>query len=259
MSLNYRSYLDFLTETAFLAGRITLAHFQTGVKAESKADNTPVTLADRQSEEFIRRRIESSYPGSAIVGEEFGAHGSTSASMRFIIDPIDGTKAFTRGVPLYAVLLGLEIEGAIVAGAAYFPGLDEMLCAANGEGCFLNSRRAHVSPVTDLSKAYLLTTDWGGFHKANKAKRVEQLINSVFYRGGWSDAYAFNLVATNRAEIAIEPRMEIWDCGPFPVILQEAGGYFGDWQGKTTIYGGEAVACSQELLPIVLNSLNPND
>ena len=252
MSFGLRTHLDFLTETAFLAGRLTLAHFLSDLQPDFKSDNTPVTIADRQAEQFIRQRIESQYPNTSIVGEEFGSSQSSGSSMRWIIDPIDGTKAFMRGVPLYAVLIGLEIEGEVKAGAAYFPGLDEMIAAADGEGCWWNGRRAHVSRITDIHKAYALTTDWGGFAKHNRIREWERLSKAVFYRGGWSDSYAFNLVATGRAEIAIEPQMAVWDCGPFPPILREAGGYFGDWKGNPTIYGNEALACSQDMLSVVL-------
>lgn len=251
-----RPYLDFITETAFLAGKLTLAHFQTVLQPEYKSDNSPVTIADRQSEEFIRKRIETRFPGSAIVGEEYGSSGSSGSAVRWIIDPIDGTKAFMRGVPLYAVLIGLEIDGEVRVGAAYFPGLDEMIAAADGEGCWWNGRRASVSSISDLSKAYLLSTDWGSFEKYHRNQAWEHISKSVFYRGGWSDAYAFNLVATGRSEIALEPAMAIWDCGPFPPIFREAGGYFGDWKGNPTIYGNEALACSLELLPHVLQLLN---
>jgi len=252
MQHTYRKYLDFLTETAFLAGKLTLAHFLSSPQPDFKSDLTPVTIADRQAEQFIRQRIETYYPHTAILGEEFGSSPTDGSSTRWIIDPIDGTKAFMRGVPLYAVLIGLEIDGEVKAGAAYFPGIDEMLAAADGEGCWWNGRRAHVSSVKDISKAYVLTTDWGGFIKYGRQKEWEQLSKAVFHRAGWSDAYAFNLIATGRSEIAIEPQMAIWDCGPFPPILREAGGYFGDWMGNATIYGNEALACSMELLPTVL-------
>ena len=110
-----QSYLDFAVETAYLAGRLTLGYFQGDLQPELKADNSPVTVADRKAEELIRDRIAAHYPGHAIVGEEFGTTGSEGASHRWFIDPIDGTKAFARGVPLYAVLLGLEIDGQVRA------------------------------------------------------------------------------------------------------------------------------------------------
>jgi histidinol-phosphatase len=247
-----RDFLDFLTETAYLAGKTTLAYFQTGVIADYKADHSPVTQADRQAEGLVRSRIEQRYPSHAIVGEEYGLKGSEGASHRWIIDPIDGTKSFMRGIPLYGVLLGLEIDGQIAAGAAYYPALDEMLAAADGEGCWWNGRRAHVSTVASLSKAWISSTDSGGFDETGRTDAWNRLKKAAYVRGGWGDAYGYLLVATGRAEVMLDPIMNVWDCGPFPPIFREAGGYFGDWNGTETIYAGEALATSQLLLPEVL-------
>src|SRR5713226_2664565 len=153
MTESLRSYLDFAVETAHLAGRLTLGYFQTGVQADYKADASPFTIADHKAEELIRDRIEKKFPTHAIVGEEFGAQGAGSATHKWYIDPIDGTKSFLRGVPLYAVLIGLEIQGKSEMGVAYFPALDEMLAAASGEGCWWNGRRACVSQVDELKEA----------------------------------------------------------------------------------------------------------
>jgi histidinol-phosphatase len=255
MPESLRSQLDFLIETAFLAGRKTLAYYQTGVQADFKADRTPVTQADKAAEELIRARIEARYPGDAILGEEFGRKDVQGASRRWVVDPIDGTKSFLRGIPLYAVLLGLEIDGQVAAGVAYYPALDEMLAAADGLGCWWNGRPAHVSNVPSLDQAWVTSTDPLGFDQAGKRAAWERLKQASYHRGGWGDAYGYLLVATGRAEVMLDPLMEAWDCGPFPPILREAGGYFGDWQGNSTIYGGQALATSQTLLPTVLELL----
>jgi len=252
MSGSLRDYLNFAVETAYLAGRLTLGYYQTGVQPDMKADDTPVTIADRKAEELIRSRIEKQYPHHAIIGEEHGTKEVKGATHRWIIDPIDGTKAFTRGVPLYGVLIGLEIEGTVQVGAAYFPALDEMVAAATGEGCWWNGRRAHVSTITDLKRAYLALTDVNSFDRYHKSEAFQRLVKATYHRAGWSDAYGYALVATGRAEIMLDPIMNVWDCGPFPPIFQEAGGYFGDWQGNETIYGGEALATTRSLLPEVL-------
>ena len=255
MKETMREFLDFLTETAYLAGRSTLAYYQTGVQADYKVDRSPVTLADRQAEQLIRGRIEKRFPGHALIGEEFGNTEVEGASHRWIIDPIDGTKSFLRGIPLYAVLIGLEIEGKPVAGAAYFPALDEMIAAADGEGCWWNGRRARVSQVSALSQAWVTCTEAGRFENPQKAQAWERVQQAAYVRGGWGDAYGYLLVATGRAEVMADPVMAVWDCGPFPAILGEAGGYFGDWKGRETIYGGEAIATSHTLLPEVLRLL----
>jgi myo-inositol-1(or 4)-monophosphatase len=226
------------------------------VVVDYKDDHSPVTIADRQAEEFIRMRIEQAYPGHAIVGEEFGLKESQDASHRWIIDPIDGTKSFMRGVPLYGVLLGLEIEGEVEVGAAYFPALDEMVAAASGLGCWWNGRPARVSEITDLKRAYFSTTTVQAFEKNGRMEAFNRLTKSCYYQTGWSDAYGYLLVATGRVEVMLDPIMNTWDCGPFPPILGEAGGYFGDWKGQSTIYGREALATTQALLPQVLEMIN---
>jgi histidinol-phosphatase len=245
-------YLEFVAETAFLAGRQTLAYYQTGVQPDFKPDDSPVTVADRKAEQLIRARIEQRFPGHAILGEEFGSSQDQGASHRWIIDPIDGTKSFVRGVPLYAVLIGLEIEGKPEVGAAYFPALDEMICAATGLGCWWNGRRTWVSQVPSLGQGILSCTSVKAFEKYNRRAAFERLMKACYHQVGWSDAYGYLLVATGRIEVMLDPVMAVWDCGPFPPILSEAGGYFGDWQGKVTNYGGEGLATSGTLLPEVL-------
>jgi histidinol-phosphatase len=252
MSESYADYLDFAVETAYLAGRLTLGYFQTGLEAELKGDRTPVTLADRQAEELIRQQIERRYPHHAIEGEEYGRRETGSASHRWFVDPIDGTKSFVHGVPLYAVLVGLEIEGTVRVGAAYFPALDEMLAAASGYGCWWNGRRAHVSGVSALENAVVAFTDVASFAAHGRSRQWERIKQATYYQAGWGDAYGYLLVATGRVELMLDPVMNTWDCAPFPPILQEAGGFFGDWQGTPTVYGGEALATTQQLLPQVL-------
>jgi histidinol-phosphatase len=252
MSESLQAYLDFATETAYLAGKVTLAYFQTSVRADVKRDNTPVTAADRQAEELIRSRIEARYPQHAIVGEEYGNKESAGASHRWFIDPIDGTKSFVCGVPLYAVLIGLEIEGLVRAGVAYFPALDEMLAAASGMGCWWNGRRARVSDTSSLHRAVVAFGDVAAFAKHGRARAWARLQRAAYLCAGWGDAYGYLLVATGRVELMLDPIMSVWDCAPFPPILQEAGGTFGDWEGHPTIYAGEAMATNGALLPEVL-------
>jgi histidinol-phosphatase len=249
--MNLQPYLDFATQTAYRAGRITLGYYQTGIRPDFKPDDTPVTAADRAAEESIRGEIEKQYPGHAIVGEEFGEHAGDGNPFRWIIDPIDGTKSFMRGVPLYGVLIGLEIEGVVRVGAAYYPALDEMLCAADGLGCWWNGRRARVSEVANLEQAYVCYTNIRNMEKYGR--RVWQELNRrAFALRGWSDAYGYLLVATGRAEAMLDPVMNIWDCSPFPPIFREAGGYFGNWRGEAGHNYGEAIACNSALLPELL-------
>ena len=255
MTENLVSYLDFAVETVHEAGRLTLASFQTYPEAEFKSDDSPVTVADRRAEELIRARIESRFPDHAVLGEEFGDKSAEASSLRWIVDPIDGTKAFMRGVPLYAVLLGLEIEGECALGAAYFPALDELIYAATGHGCRWNGRPARVSATDSLARGIVSCTDTGSFRRHGLTPTWERVQDASYHRVGWSDAYGHLLVATGRIELMLEPSVKPWDCGPFPVILREAGGYFGDWQGNETIYSRRVLSTSKRLLPEVLGLL----
>jgi myo-inositol-1(or 4)-monophosphatase len=155
----------------------------------------------------------------------------------------------------HAVLLGLEIEGVVRVGAAYFPALDEMLCAADGLGCWWNGRRARVSEIARLEQAYVCYTNIRNMEKYGREKVWRELNGRAFALRGWSDAYGYLAVATGRAEAMLDPVMNIWDCGPFPPIFREAGGYFGNWRGEAGHNYGEAIACNAALLPELLKIL----
>jgi histidinol-phosphatase len=260
MSESLETYLDFAIETAWQAGQLTLGYYQTDLHPDFKEDESPVTVADREAERLIRHRIEQRYPGHDIVGEEFGGPASPdqagASSHRWIVDPIDGTRSFVRGVPLYAVLIGLEIEGKCQVGVAHFPALGEMIAAATGHGCWWNGRRAHVSETQRLKDGLVTHYDAAAFEKAGRGEAWERIKKVAGYRAGWCDAYGYLLVATGRSELALDPVMNVWDCGPWPSILGEAGGFFGDWRGNPTIYGNEAIGTTQTLLPEVLRVLN---
>jgi histidinol-phosphatase len=252
--MNLWPYLEFGVQTAYEAGRLTLGYFGTeAARPEFKADDTPVTVADREAEMLIRERIKARYPKHAIVGEEYGEVKGADPDHRWVVDPIDGTKSFVRGVPLYGVLIGLEIEGVCEVGAAYFPAVDEMVCAATGEGCYRNGRRTHVSTTQSLALAMACYTDVASFAEQGRTEALTRLLSTVAGTRGWSDAYGHVLVATGRMELMLDPIMNPWDCGPFPPILREAGGYFGDWSGNETIYSGEAMSTTRSLLPEVLS------
>lgn len=239
------SFLDFALDAAWQAGRVTLAHFQTGVTVDRKDDGSPVTVADREAERLIRRLIEDRFPSHAVVGEEFGeAH--RGAAHRWIVDPIDGTSSFIRGVPFYGVLIGLEIDGDPLVGVAHFPALGEMIGAARGEGCRWNGRRARVSAVTSLEDACVGYTDTRQIDERLDA-RWHALQRRTALQRGWGDCYGHCLVATGRVDVMLDPRMHAWDCAALVPILEEAGGRFTDWQGARRIDGGDAVSTNGAL------------
>lgn len=255
MPHNLQTYLDLATATAHDAGALTLEYFQQpDLETDRKQDDSPVTVADRGAEALIRERITAAFPDHAIVGEEFGSD-ARDASCRWYIDPIDGTRAFVRGVPLYAVLIGLEIDGRIEVGVAHFPALQETVAAATGLGCMWNGQPAQVSNVDSLGRGIVTHANVAAFTEHGVAEPFRRLVAAAGFCAGWADAYAYLLVATGRAEVAIDPIVSPWDCGPFPVILREAGGFFGDWHGRETIQSRSTIATTVALLPEVVRIL----
>jgi histidinol-phosphatase len=246
-------YLDFAMEAAWQAGRQTLAHYQTGVAVQRKLDRSLVTIADRDAEKLLRDLITRRYPDHSIVGEEFGAD-DRDAQARWVIDPIDGTNTFVRGVPFYGVLVALEIAREPVVGVAYFPALDEMIAAARGLGCRCNGRRARVSSVTSLADACIAYTD-GRNVRARLGETWDALQDTTALQRSWGDCYGHCLVATGRADVMLDPRMNPWDCAALIPILEEAGGRFTDWRGRVTTDGGDAVSSNGTLHDEILSRL----
>ncbi len=239
-------------EAARLGGERTLKYFNQGVAVEYKGDHTPVTCADRESEQIIRERIQKSFPSHSIVGEEGGVTKGDD-SFKWIIDPIDGTKSFIHGVPLYGVLIGVEIEGRASVGVVYLPALGEIVSAAVGRGCFWNGKPCQVSKVEKLSEATLLSSSI--MSSIERSDAYERLASKTKLQRTWGDCYGYVLVATGRAEIMLDPRMNPWDSAPFLPIMTEAGGCFTDWTGKATIWGRDGVATNALLFEDVIRVL----
>ena len=247
--MNLQSLLDFALDATWQAGRITLGYFQNGVAVERKNDNSPVTIADKTAEQHLRKLISQRFPDHGMIGEEFGETQSTSG-LTWIIDPIDGTKSFTSGVPLYGCLLALTEGDQTLVGVAHFPALNETVYAARGMGAFWNGRRARVSTVSKLADSVMLMSDVIGYGDHTAA--WQKLINSTYIQRTWGDSYGYSLVATGRAEVMVDPIMHVWDCAPFGVIFEEAGGTFTDWKGKPTIYADESIATNGVLFDQVM-------
>ncbi|MCG3125390.1 MAG: Histidinol-phosphatase [Phycisphaerae bacterium] len=249
-----RAILDFAVEAAHLAGALTLGYFNTGTPAELKQDRSPVTAADRRAEELLRRRIERAFPRHGILGEEFGEKTGSEPS-RWILDPIDGTFSFIAGVPLYSVLIGYEQAGEMLVGVIHMPALRETVYAARGLGCWWDGRRARVSDVGELAQARLLTTGTRPMYTLGRGAAFERLRDACLADRGWCDGYAYALVATGRAEIALDPIMNLWDVAPLLPVLIEAGGTLSDWSGNSSQHVTEAVATNGRLFDAVLHAL----
>ena len=252
--------MELAAEVTWRAGKLTLRHFQAGVEVERKADETPVTLADREAERFLLDHIAQHFPDDAFLGEEFGER-TGSSGWRWLLDPIDGTKSFIHGVPLYAVLVGLEDpDGEAVVGVAGFPALDEVVVAGRGEGCFWNGRRAAVSQTSDLAEACVCFTGDECFAMTGTEAVRDRFVAEARLTRGWGDAYGHILVATGRADVMLDPILSSWDCAPLLPIVEEAGGRLTDWSGEVGIHGESAVSTNAALAPRVralLDSLPP--
>ena len=201
MAVSNRELLDFATEAAWKAGQTAMACFQTAVPVETKEDGSPVTVADRETEGTLRAAIEARFPDHTIVGEEMGA-SDRGSDHRWFVDPIDGTRAFVHGVPLFGVLLGLEIAGEMTVGVAHFPALGEMVAAARGLGCRWNGRPARVSTVSRLDEGLVVYTD-AAYLEVGRPEAWKRLRAASALQRGWGDCYGHCLVATGRAEVML--------------------------------------------------------
>jgi histidinol-phosphatase len=230
--------LAFAIEAAYRGGRFTLQYFQTGAVVETKADETPVTAADRGAERLIRELIAQQYPDDAILGEE---EGGSQAADRWVIDPIDGTKSFVSGVPLYATLLSYELNGEPIAGVCYFPALDEMLYAEKGQGAYLNGRPIHVSGRAQVQGSVFSCGGLNSMKKYGRTEGFERLSEQALATRTWSDAYGHALVASGRIEAMVDPIVNPWDISALSLIVREAGGKFTDFSGNPKL-SNEAVS-----------------
>jgi len=234
------------------AGQLTLDWFQTDrFEVQKKSDRSPLTIADQESEKHLREKIGESFPDDAIVGEEFGTTAGTSG-WRWILDPIDGTKSFISGVPLYGTMVAVDRElddgsRECMIGSVYVPGLDEGIHAISGGGAWHfrgdgEPQRASVSTTATLADCVLATSEVETFDEVGKLPVYRKLAESTYFCRTWGDVYGYLLLATGRIDIMIDPELNIWDAAAVMPIVVEAGGTFTDWQGVARIDSGNVVA-----------------
>lgn len=238
-------------EIARIGGDHTLKYFGNPIDIERKNDDSPVTAADREAEQFMRDEIADRFPEHGILGEEHGRIHPESP-VQWILDPIDGTKSFIHGVPLYTTLIGVLVDEKPVIGVIYAPALDELCEAAKGKGARLNGKPTSVRSCSEMSKATFLSTDGTTASEVGFGVSFQELLTETRLNRTWGDAYGHMLVATGRADIMFDPILNIWDAAPLLTILQESGGIFSDVHGRETIQTGNGISCSKELLPEVL-------
>jgi len=239
------------------AGRLTLDYFQQGnFEVERKSDASPVTIADLSAEQLLRERIPAAFPQDGVLGEEFGRLPGSSG-FTWILDPIDGTKSFISGVPLYGTLVGIEHEGRALAGFVFMPALNEGVYASAGQGAWHfrgdeHPGRCHVSTKSRLADGLFVTSQIDNFGQRGALAAFESLQKAASITRTWGDCYGYLLVATGRAEVMVDPIMNVWDAAAVQPIIEESRGTFTDWQGNPAIHAGEAIATNGVVLKEVL-------
>ena len=233
------------TDATRAAGAVAMKYYTGGFEVTIKPDATPVTQADREAEEIIVAALGRAFPDWGFLGEEFGARGATD--VRWIIDPIDGTKNFVRHIPIWATLLALEADGEIVIGVIHNPVSGELYAARRGGGTWLNGRRVRVSDVGDFWSATLLHAGLRLYRKAGVWDGVVRLVDATERQRGFGDYLGYALVAEGKAELYVEVDLKPWDLAPCKIVVEEAGGRFTDLAGQPTIYSGHALASNGRL------------
>ncbi|HBX64634.1 MAG: histidinol-phosphatase [Balneola sp.] len=242
--------LQAATEIAKIGGHHTLKYFKKNVEVISKADDSPVTIADKETEQIIRKEIQKRYPDHGIIGEEFGRTNEDS-NIQWVLDPIDGTKSFIHGIPFYTTLIGILIDNEPQVGIIYAPALEEICVAAIGEGATLNGEPCKVRDTEQLEDATLLVTEIYRFKEMDQQEVFEELMSKTKLHRTWGDAYGHMMVATGRADVMYDPILNIWDAAALLPVMREAGGVFSDIEGNETIHSGNGFSTNKALFPEV--------
>jgi histidinol phosphatase-like enzyme (inositol monophosphatase family) len=247
--------MDAVAEVARLTSANAMRYFRSAVDTELKQDGSPVTIADQSSERMACEWIEDRFPMDGILGEESGSV-RPDARRRWIIDPIDGTRAFIHGIPLWGTLVAVVEDDTVIAGAAAYPALSETLVAARGEGCWWNGSLCNVSKQSELSSATVLTTDTAFRGHPDKLAGWLKLSELAGVSRTWGDCVGYLLVATGRAEAMVDPVVYAWDVAALIPAVIEAGGVFTDWEGNSNC-STSAIATNAALASVVRGVLIP--
>jgi histidinol-phosphatase len=231
--------LETAIQAAKAAGEVALRYFRTALAVEYKGDSSPVTEADRECEKRITDILDAAFPDYGIYGEEFGERAGAGA--RWIVDPIDGTKNFIRGIPYFATLIALEEEGEVTTGVIYAPAVDDLLYAQRGSGAFDHRGRLRVSDIAHLNDGTVVFGGLDIFRRSNLWRGLEALVDGSSRQRGFGDYFGHTFIARGQAEAMVELDLKPYDVAPLKIIIEEAGGRFTDLKGEATIYGGEAV------------------
>ncbi len=253
------SELDFVLSLADAADAISMKWFRAkDLPVEAKPDDTPVSIADREVEEKLRKRIAKKHSDSGVIGEEFGIHEASSAGgIRFVIDPIDGTKNYVRGVPVWATLIAMECDGEYEIGVVSAPALGYRWWGVRGVGAWRNGEEIHVSSVSRLEDAFLSSDSYTSFSQRSAAEGAafDGLVRRVARSRGYGDFWSHMLVAEGAVDIAVEPEVTLWDLAASYVIVEAAGGRFTNVAGEPGPDGGSCIATNGLLHDAVVESL----
>lgn len=249
-----------MIDIANAAGKHTLKYYRhPDLQYDAKKDDSPVTIADREAEQLVRDLIAKQFPDDTVQGEEFAEAKGTS-DYRWIVDPIDGTKSFICGVPLFSTLLAVEHQGEPLGGVIFIPALDEIIVAVVGQGSWTKTtgsdwQPANVSSRSDIGEAVFVTSEVDSFDDRNAADAYKRLEKAVRITRSWGDGYGYLMVATGRADMMVDPICNAWDVAAIAPIITEAGGKFTDWKGAVTTRGGDGVGTNGLLHDDVLGAL----
>jgi histidinol-phosphatase len=247
MNADWRSRYEKAVAAARLAGEAARKHFDQGVAVEWKADLSPVTKADREAEQLLREQILGAFPDDGFLGEEFGDQAGTSG-YRWIVDPIDGTRSFVRGIPIWATLVGLEYKGEQVAGVAVLPAMGMATYRAlRGDGAYRDDRRIRVSDVDRMDQSILFYSSLSWFVKAGRQEQFLELTTRTQRQRGFGDFYGFVLVAQGSGELMVEYGVHAWDVAALKVLVEEAGGRFTNWADEPDIHSPDVIASNGKL------------
>jgi myo-inositol-1(or 4)-monophosphatase len=238
------------------ATREILSRFQTKLTVHHKADQSPVTLADRKAEEILRKKIQREFPDHGIIGEEFGEEDSHREWV-WTVDPIDGTRSFIQGLPLFATLLALLHKGEPVLGVVCLPALGETVWAVRGKGTFSGKHRLRVSSHSKLKDSVLATADHYCFRKKKYLRLWNQLHSSAKLVRTYPDAFGHLLAIRGSVDVMVDPWAYIWDFAPCKIMVQEAGGVFANFKGsKNSIREGTALVGNAQLVKELRKRIN---
>ncbi|HLW16423.1 MAG TPA: inositol monophosphatase family protein [Actinomycetota bacterium] len=236
--------------------RIAMDHFRVDVPYKSKDDGTPVTEADVAIEEVLRKAIQETYPEDAVVGEEGGTAGDPKGDRRWIIDPIDGTKNFRRGIPIFATLIALEEKGSIVAGVVSAPAINCRWFARKGGGAFRDGTKISVSKVKEVALAEISSGGVGTIAQSGLEEKFAALCQQAARHRGFGDFWGHCLVAQGSMDVMLDPEVAVWDLAALKIIVEEAGGKMTSAIGEDRIDGGSALTTNGNLHDEVVRALN---